>query len=105
MTYALRETRNTVPSPLPALMTAHAPPNAHNAQRARIPGPRSGPRPAQPTGYRVSLASAGRRSAVAAIGIQAVQELLRDVEQRQEIRIVELPGDHFLERAGVRLPG
>jgi hypothetical protein len=76
MTYALREARDTVLSPLPALMAAHAPPNAHNAQRARIPGPRSGPQSGQLPGYRVSLALAGRRSAVAAIGIQAVQELL-----------------------------
>src|SRR5262245_15132791 len=41
----------------------------------------------------------------AVIGIQAVQEFLRDVEEHGQVRFCELPGDHFLEHAPIGLPG
>jgi hypothetical protein len=53
---------------------------------------------------RLTLLSAARVAAVAGIGIQAVQERLRDVEERREIRMIEWPGDRFLEHARVCLP-
>src|SRR5215472_4489196 len=51
------------------------------------------------------LADTKCSQARAVIGIQAVQEFLRDVEEHAQVRFGELPGDHFLEHAPIGLPG
>ena len=54
-TYALREARDNVPGALPAPIAARLPRNALSAQRARIPGPRPGPRTGVRSDNRVLL--------------------------------------------------
>jgi hypothetical protein len=55
-TYVLREARHSVLDVLPAQIAAHASRNALGAQRARIFGPRPGPRTSMSSGNRVLLA-------------------------------------------------